>query len=129
VLAFFGMADTRRGHRDDSIYFDHRVGTACLDTRSHKACAGRWRGVISLGLAPDGKRLRRKVSGRSRVEVKDKLQVLHDELREGLHTSAIYTVRDAVDDWPATGLDGRSAKTVSTYREGAGSACGAHRLG
>ena len=57
------MADTRRGHRDDSIYFDHRVGTACLDARLHKACAGSWRGVISLGFAPDGKRIRRKVRG------------------------------------------------------------------
>ena len=30
------MTDTRRGHRDDSIYFDHRVGTDCLDGRLHK---------------------------------------------------------------------------------------------
>jgi hypothetical protein len=57
------MADTRRGHRDDSIYFDHRVGTARLDARLHKACAGSWRGVISLGFAPNGKRIRRKVRG------------------------------------------------------------------
>src|ERR1700689_4908770 len=111
------MAGTRRGHRDDSIYFDHRVGTACLDARLHKACAGRWRGVVSLGFAPDGTRLRRKVSGRSRSDVKDKLQALHDELRGGLHTSSTYTVRQAVNDWLESGLDGRSAKTVSTYRE------------
>jgi hypothetical protein len=110
------MADTRRGHRDDSIYFDHRVGTACLDARLHKACAGRWRGVISLGFAPDGKRIRRKVSGQSKADVKTKLQALHDELREGLQTSPTYTVRQAVEDWLADGLDGRSAKTVSTYR-------------
>jgi integrase len=111
------MADARRGHRDDSIYFDHRVGTACLDARLHKACAGRWRGVISLGFAPDGKRIRRKVSGQSKADVKTKLGALHDELHEGLHTSATYTVREAVEDWLANGLDGRSAKTVSTYRE------------
>lgn len=42
---------------------------------------------------------------------------LHDELREWLHTSATYTVRRAVEDWLANGLEGRSAKTVSTYRE------------
>src|ERR1700733_118887 len=111
------MADTRRGHRDDSIYFDHRVGTACLDARLHKACAGRWRGVISLGFAPEGKRIRRKVSGQSKADVKTKLGALHDELHDGLHTSATYTVREAVEDWLANGLDGRSAKTVSTYRE------------
>jgi integrase len=111
------MADNRRGHRDDSIYFDHRVGTACLDARLHKACAGSWRGVISLGFGPDGKRIRRKVRGQSKADVKAKLGTLHDELREGLHSSATYTVRDAVEDWLASGLDGRSAKTVSTYRE------------
>jgi hypothetical protein len=105
------MVDTRHGHRDDSIYFDHRVGTACLDARLHKACADRWRGVISLGFAPDGKRIRRKVSGQSRADVKTKLGTLHDELHEGLHTSATYTVREAVEDWLANGLDGRSAKS------------------
>ena len=73
--------------------------------------------MISLGFAPDGKRIRRKVSGQSKADVKAKLGALHDELREGLHTSATYTVRQAVEDWLANGLDGRSAKTVSTYRE------------
>jgi integrase len=111
------MPDTRRGHRDDSIYFDHRVGTACLDARRHKACAGSWRGVISLGFAPDGKRIRRKVRGQSKTDVKVKLEALHDELREGLRTSPTYTVRQAVEDWLTNGLDGRSAKTVLTYRE------------
>jgi hypothetical protein len=95
------MADTRRGHRDDSIYFDHRAGRPCLDARLHKACAGSWRGVISLGFAPDGKRIRRKVRGQSKSDVKAKLQALHDELREGLRTSATYTVRQAVEDWLA----------------------------
>ncbi len=46
-----------------------------------------------------------------------KLVALHDELHEGLHTSATYTVRQAVEDWLANGLDGRSAKTMSTYSE------------
>jgi integrase len=73
--------------------------------------------VISLGFAPDGTRLRRKVSGQSRTEVKDKLEALHGELSKGLRTSYTYTVRQCVEDWLAGGLDGRSAKTVSTYRE------------
>jgi integrase len=111
------MAETRLGHRDDSIYFDHRVGTDCLEGRLHKACKGSWRGVVSLGAGPDGARIRRKVRGQSKAEVKVRLQALHDELREGLRTSASYRVRDAVEDWLTGGLDGRSAKTVSTYRE------------
>jgi hypothetical protein len=108
---------SRRGHGDDSIYYDHRIGTECSDVRHHKTCSGRWRGVVSLGEAPDGKRLRRKVSGQSRADVKDKLRALHEELSEGLHTSRTYSVRQCVEDWLYGGLDGRSAKTVSTYRE------------
>ena len=111
------MADARRGHGDDSIYYDHRAGTECSDARRHRSCAGRWRGVVSLGYAGDGSRVRRKVSGQSRTEVKEKLRALHAELGEGLHTSHTYTVRQCVDDWLSDGLDGRSPKTVSTYRE------------
>jgi integrase len=111
------MSDKRRGHGEDSIYFDHRTDTECRDARLHKTCAGRWRGVVSLGAGADGNRIRRKVSGRTKADVRDKLQVLHDELREGLRTSATYTVRDAVEDWLAHGLVGVSAKTVSTNRE------------
>ena len=48
---------------------------------------------------PDGKRIRRKVSGRTKAEVRNKLKAVHNELDRGLHTSATYTVRQAVDDW------------------------------
>ena len=51
------------------------------------------------------------------LQVKDALKALHVELGEGLHTSHTYTVRQCVDDWLSDGLDGRAAKTVSTYRE------------
>jgi hypothetical protein len=73
--------------------------------------------VVPQGLRPNGKRIRRKVRGQSKADVTAKLVALRDELREGLHTSARYTVRQAVEDWLANGLDGRSAKTMSTYRE------------
>jgi hypothetical protein len=49
--------------------------------------------------------------------VKTKLEALHDELHEGLHTLATYTVGEAVEHWLTDGLDGQSAKTVSTFRE------------
>src|SRR5262249_44311380 len=78
---------------------------------------GRWRGSVSLGFGPDGKRVRRKVGGRTKTEVKDKLQLAHDELREGIRSAPRYTVEDAVDDFLTPGLEGRSAKTVSTNRE------------
>jgi integrase len=110
------VADSkRRGYGEDSIYFDH--ASDCRDGQHHRGCQGRWRGSISLGFGADGRRIRRKVSGRTKTEIKDKLQLLHDELREGIRSSPRYTVQNAVDDWLAHGLDGRSAKTVSTNRE------------
>ena len=110
------VADSkRRGYGEDSIYFDHT--SDCRDGQHHRGCQGRWRGSISLGFGADGRRIRRKVSGRTKTEIKDKLQLLHDELREGIRSSPRYTVQNAVDDWLAHGLDGRSAKTVSTNRE------------
>ena len=93
----------RRGHGEDAIYFD--------------AAKNRYVGAISVGFGPDGKRIRRKVSGRTKAEVRDKLKAAHNELDRGLHTSATYTVRQAVDDWLEGGLPGRSERTRSIYRE------------
>jgi integrase len=73
--------------------------------------------VVSLGYAADGKRIRRKVSGQTRTEVKDKLKALHSELDAGVRTVQGYTVEAAVTDWLAEGLPGRAAKTVEVYRE------------
>jgi hypothetical protein len=84
------MTDTtgrRRGHGEDAIYFDE--------------AKNRYVGAISLGFGSDGKRIRRKVSGRTKQEVRDKLKAAHAELDRGLHTSATYTVQRAVDDWLA----------------------------
>jgi integrase len=93
----------RRGHGEDAIYFD--------------ASKDRYIGAVSIGFGPDGKRTRRKVSGRTKAEVRDKLKALHAELDRGLRTSAAYTVRQAVDDWLEGGLPGRSERTHSIYRE------------
>jgi integrase len=103
---------SRRGYGEDGIYFDHR------DDAHHKTCSGRWRGVVSLGYTPSGKRIRKKVSGLTRTEVKDKLKALHSELDAGVRTAAGYTLDMAVVDWPAEGLPGRAAKTVEVYAAG-----------
>jgi hypothetical protein len=92
----------RRGHGEDAIYFD--------------AAKNRYVGAISVGFGPDGKRLRRKVSGRTKAEVRDKLKAAHNELDRGLHTSATYTVRQVVDDWLRAACQ-RSERTRSIYRE------------
>src|SRR5262249_43828182 len=75
-------AMSRRGFRDDAIYFDHTGD--CRDARYHKGCPGRWRGAVSLGYGPDGKRIRCKVGGRTKQEVRDKLEALHADLSAGI---------------------------------------------
>jgi len=111
-----GIADTRRrGYGEDGIYFDH--AGECRDSRYHKGCDGRWRGVISLGFGADGKRRRKKVSGKTKTEVRDKLRDLHADLDAGIRTQHGYTVEKAVADWLADGLPGRTAKTVETNHD------------
>jgi hypothetical protein len=105
----------RRGWGEDSVYFDH--SGECLDADKHRHCPGRWRGVVSLGFGPEGRRLRKKVSGTSKSQVRARLTELHDDLNDGVVTQADYTVQKAINEWLDDGLPGRSAKTVSTYRE------------
>jgi integrase len=106
----------RRGFREDAIYFDHSGD--CRDVRYHRGCPGRWRGAVSLGYGPDGKRVRRKVSGRTKQEVRDKLTELHSDLEVGIRRpDSRYTVGQAVADWLREGLDGRSKKTVALNRD------------
>jgi integrase len=110
------MADAkRRGYGEDGIYFDHRED--CRDSAHHRTCAGRWRGVVSLGFNADGKRIRKKVSGQTKAEVRDKLKGLHSELDAGVRTIHGYTVEKAVTDWLAEGLPGRAVKTVEANRD------------
>jgi len=72
-------------------------------------------GAVPLGYSPDGKRIRRKVSGKTKQEVRAKLQALHQELIAGVRSSSTYTVRDAVEDWLREGLDGTSERTRTLY--------------
>jgi integrase len=93
----------RRGQGEDSIYWD--------------SSKNRYVGAVSLGFSPAGTRIRRKVTGRTKAEVRDKLRELHQEVASGLKTSHTYTVNDALDDWLAQDLDGVSARTVVLYRD------------
>jgi hypothetical protein len=91
----------RRGHGEDAVYF--------------AAAKPRYVGAVSLGYTPEGKRIRRKVYGRTKQDVRDKLKALHQELEAGIRSSAAYTVRDAVQDWLREVLDGRSERTRVLY--------------
>jgi integrase len=104
---------TRRRRGEDGISFEHRG--PCRDPERHRHCPGLWRGEFTLGYTEDGQRTRRKVSGKTKTAVVDKLRQLHHELDQGVVPKtgyANYTVRQAAEDWLANGLDGRSAKTV-----------------
>jgi hypothetical protein len=59
--------------------------------------AARWFGA-------DGKRIRRKVSGKTKATVQDRLKVLHADLDTGLRASPNYTLRRAAEDWLTAGL-------------------------
>jgi integrase len=93
----------RRGQGEDSIYWD--------------ASKNRYIGAVSLGFSSAGTRIRKKVTGRTKTEVRDKLRDLHKQVEGGLRPRRRYTVGDALDDWLAVGVDGLSARTVSLYRD------------
>ena len=107
---YHGTMSARRGWHEDAIYFDHDA--PCRDSERHRHCKGRWRGSVSLGYSPDGKRVRPRVSGKTKTIVQDRLKKLHEELEAGLQTNQGYTVRRAAEDWLRDGLSGRAAKTV-----------------
>jgi hypothetical protein len=90
----------RRGYGEDSVYFD--VANNC------------WTGAVSLGYSADGKRrIRRKVTGRSKTEVRDKLKALHRDLEAGIRPAPSYTMVLCIEDWLSQGLSGRRADTVA----------------
>ena len=59
----------RRDRGDDGISWD--ITNKC------------YVGTISLGIDPSGKRLRRTVTGKTKAQVRDKLDTLHDEIKAG----------------------------------------------
>jgi integrase len=75
----------------------------------------RWAGAISLGWTSDGKRIRRKVTGHTKAEVRYKLKKIQAEADAGLRTSANYTLASAVEDWADEALDGLADKTVRSH--------------
>jgi integrase len=92
---------SRRGRGEDAIYF--------------ATAKNRYVGSVSLGYGPDGKRIRRKVFGKTKQEVRDRLKALHQEMNAGVRSSPTYTLRETVEDWLSDGLDGTSERTRTLY--------------
>ncbi|MFC9267694.1 tyrosine recombinase XerC [Streptomyces zhihengii] len=94
---------TRAGHGADTIYWD--------------AAKKSFVGAVSLGYAPNGKRRRPKVYGKTKTEVRQKIRDLKKEMQTGIKAPVNYTVADAVNDWLERGLKGRDEKgTVGKNR-------------
>ena len=90
-VLFWGMPE-RRSKGDDAIYFEH--DGPCKDSTRHRRCQGRWRGEITLGRSPQGRRLRRRVSGVSKSAVQDALNELWKQIDGGIPSAPVnYTVR------------------------------------
>lgn len=96
------MTSSRRGRGEDSIYRD----------------GDRWRGAISLGRTPDGRRRRIKVSGSTKAEVIAKLKEVHRSLDAGAESpTSRLTVGAYLDRW-IEGVPGRvEQSTAADYAD------------
>jgi integrase len=86
----------RRASGEDSIYRDR----------------DRWRGAVSLGYDEHGKRLRKKVSGRTRAEVNEKLRKLRQQVDGGVVPDDRLTVQAFLDRWLSVSLPGSVAEST-----------------
>lgn len=72
-----GMSETtvrrRRSRGEDAVCF--------------AADKNRYVGSVSLSYGPEGKRIRRKVLGKTKQEVRDRLKALHEEMDAGVKSS------------------------------------------
>ena len=86
----------RRGNGEDSVYRDGE----------------RWRGAISLGYDEAGKRIRKKVSGRTRAETVGKLRSLRRQVDGGTVPDDQVTVKAFLERWLAVNLPGSVAEST-----------------
>ncbi len=73
----------------------------------------RWIASVTVGYTPQGKRIVKKASGKTKTEAKTKLKAIIRDYEDGLLvTSTGYTVADAVRNWLEYGLSGRDRGTL-----------------
>jgi integrase len=90
--------DKRRARGDGGLYWDEK--------------RQRWRGEITVGYRPDGRRITRKVSDPDKTKALRKLKDLQREIDDAASVDAKVTLAEVMRDWLAHGLPGRSAKTM-----------------
>lgn len=95
----------RRGHGDGGVY--------------REEARNRWVGSLDLPPGPDGKRRRKKVTGRTRRDVLDRLADLHDQIERGVDLSGKpVTLAELVERWlrDVAPADDRASTTVTSLR-------------
>ncbi len=74
----------------------------------------RWIAALTVGYTGDGKRIVKRGSGRTKTEAQRKLREIIRDYEDGQVTDGYgYTVAQAVRDWLAYGLSGRSPDTIT----------------
>jgi len=86
----------RRGNGEDSVYKD----------------GDRWRGAVSLGYDASGRRVRKKVSGRTRAEAVEKLRRLRQQVDTGIVPNDRLTVGAFLDRWLSVNVPGSVAEST-----------------
>src|SRR5688572_23528007 len=77
----------------------------------------RWIATAHVGFAADGKRIVKRVSGKTKTEAKTKLREILRDLDDGHGVQGHkFTVEDALRDWLEHGLSGRDPKTIAANR-------------
>jgi integrase len=90
---------TRRSRGDGGLYWDRN--------------RQRWIAEVTVGHTPNGKRIVKKASGKTKTVAQRKLNDIIRDYEDGLAIAPHnYTVSDAVRDWLQYGLSGRSQATV-----------------
>lgn len=78
----------------------------------------RWIATASLGYGPNGKRIVKWGSGKTKAEAKNKLKAVLRDYEDGLAIAPEnYTVAEAVNDWLMHGLNSRSQRTIDLYTQ------------
>jgi integrase len=92
-----------RSHGDGGLYFDQS--------------RQRWIVSITTGYAPNGRRLIRRASAKTKTAAQKKLREMVRDHEDGLAIGPLnYTVADAVRDWLAYGLSHRDQATITKCR-------------
>lgn len=94
---------SRRGNGEGAIYFDKK--------------RQRWEGQIDLGKDEDGRRIRRKVTGRTKSAVAERMREIRQRELHVRPTAEVRTVSDLLDAWLETAAAARLAgSTLKGYR-------------